>query len=398
MANPRFEGLLFAKFKIMKILSCKFLLIFFTFFSSVPGYSQINVAVNMGVDTLNPKTRGALEFYSRYVSEFDNNIQIDYFKYWPKEKCSLSELPDIFNTKFGNSHGSVPIYNCGLPTIIYAKWRNDTVQIKTHVGIYDSTGIYTTAILNYYVDITNPDQPKFIIPLFFNSQNWNSKQVRNITYYYPSYHEFNNFKADSLIFQIQRLENDWQLQPIEINYYFAKTSEEIDNLLGYDYVAGMGNNSLPSGVALVNWQPPMVLCSGLGENYVHELVHIYIDSIFPATVLNEGIAMFYGGSRGYSPQFHAERLRKYLEKNPNADFSDLRSYSHMDGLTNPRYVYEWLICKDIYSKEGIKGLKRALGYASLDELMRVEYGAEKTQWNEIFVSLLFDKEQKSSPR
>jgi len=107
----------------------------------------------------------------------------------------------------------------------------------------------TLAITNHYVDLNEKDGAKFINPFTRNLATWCNKKVRNIIFFYAPQHKFNTKKAGRLIRQVVKLESEWNLKPINIRYYLAKTSDELQILKGFDFALPMRNRDKPSGIS-----------------------------------------------------------------------------------------------------------------------------------------------------
>jgi len=344
------------------------------FFHVVKG----QIYPNPGVDTLEADVKKAIYFYQQYLDGFKGATLPDFKKYWNKNDLAKYKYPDQMIYGISSDY---PTYSMGPSrTILYIKPENDYIHIKTHFGWIDSLkNITTLCITNHYIKFDDEQKPYFINPVEINSKNWQSRTVRNITYYFPPYHRFNKRKADSLILQIQNLEREWLLEPITIRYYFANTIEEIQRLRGFDFSIGMGNRNKPSGIS--DDRDNLVYCSGWGENYFHEIVHIYLHPKFPNSPLNEGLAAFYGGSMGHKLSWHVNRLKVYLREHPEIDLNKLEDFWKMDNYTNPSSTIQGLICDMAFKKDGISGLKRVMAYKTLNELFEKEYGFKPNELN-----------------
>jgi len=148
----------------------------------------------------------------------------------------------------------------------------------------------------------------------------------------------------------------------------------------------MGNRDKPSGIA--DNKDNIVYCGGLGENYFHEVVHIYLNSLYPKSPLGEGIAVFYGGSMGKSLSWHSARLKAYLLNHPETNLNKLEEFRFMDSSTNPYYTILGLLCETAYRKDGVKGLKRMMNYDSLDTIFEKEFGIKPEQKNDFLRNLI----------
>jgi len=361
--------------------SCKFLvlIIFVTIKSS---FGQ--VGTNIGVDTLDTKISTAIKFYRGYIDQFTKGSKVDYSKYYSAEDCKQFKVPDKMAFSL---MGSDPIYKWGKPTILSIKYENEFIHIKTLFGESDSSKNLTVYyICNHFVKFDKAMKPYFINPMSINLKQWQSKTNRNVTYYFPKYHHFNKVKSDSLISKITQLEKDWDLKPINIRYYFTNTNDEMQIFRGFDYNFGMGNTDKPSGLS--DATDNLVFSSGWGENYFHEIVHLYLNKLHPNSPLNEGLAVFYGGSLGHNLDWHLHRINQYLKEHPEIDLNNLDKFYYMDNLTNPNSALKGLLCELTFKKKGIVGLKRIMTYTTLDEILSEEFNVKKLDWNKFYRSTL----------
>ncbi len=337
--------------------------------------------LNNGVDTIEPGVKAAIHFLQTYLDAFDTTSNPNYSNYWPEEDCKNLKHPDPIVFAIA---GDYPTYRMGSTrTVLYVKPDTNYIQIKTLFAWTDTQNtVSVLAITNHYIKADNHAQLKFISPLKVIGGQWQTQTVRNVTYTYPSKHVFNKSKADSLVLSIEKLEREWDLKPISIHYYFADTKDEIQKLRGFDYSLDMGNRDKPSGIS--DDQDNVVFCSGLDENYFHEVVHIYLNHLYPKSPLREGLAIFYGGSMGHNLQWHTQRLSAYLQAHTeiNLDSLDKKNYFiYVDNYTNPAGTIRGLICALVYKKSGIEGLKRMMTYTTLEEIFNKEFGLKRGQWD-----------------
>lgn len=333
------------------------------------AYAQINV--NPGVDTTDLTIKSAIKFYSDYMSEFKGKKIPDFKKYWSEADCKRYKVPDPSVYGVG---GDYPTYSMApIKTITYVKpLANDIIVLKSIGGWIDTLKILNVTYLsNHYLKKDNNQQFHFISPITYDQRNWQHKSLRNIHYIFPKKHVFNKKKADSLISQIEKLEKDWSLKPIEIEYYFAPTYDEIQQIRGYNFTLGQGNRDKPSGIS--NQTDNIVYCAGNGENYFHEIVHIYLNPIHPKSPLNEGLAVFYGGSMGKDLSWHVQRVKAYLKNHPEINLNKPEDFYFMDNYTNPLSTIQGLLCSLIYKKDGVHGLKRLMDYTNMQDVYEKEF-------------------------
>ncbi len=341
------------------------------------AYGQL--PVNNPIDPADTELNDAVHFLSNYLNEFTPGKQFlpDFSRYWPAEDCQRYRIPDRLIYAVS---AEIPTYMLGKPTILSARPENGSVHIKTMFSRVDSAGqVMVSAITNHYVLRGADGHLQFMNPMKMAQQKWNTSEVNNFIYHYPSYHKFDKSKAKALAGKTDQLEKEWNLQPILITYYFADTREEIEHYRGFDFTIAMGNRDKPSGIS--DGIDNIIYCGGMGEDYFHEVVHLYLNKLFPRSPLTEGLAVFYGGSLGHELSWHLQRLNEYLSTHPAIDLNDPDSFYYMDNYTNPLSTLQGMLCLMAYKKDGIAGLKRTMKYTTLTALLREEYGVERAGWN-----------------
>ncbi len=346
------------------------LFIFFFIVTINFGSANAQIYINPGVDTTDTNIRGAVKLYSSYINEFKGKRLPDFSKYWTALDCKKYKVPDLSIYGLG---GDYPIYSWAqIKTILYVKpQKNGVIVLKTIGGYTDSLKrldvLYTS--INFIVKEAN-GRFRFISPLNNDLPNWKKITVGNVNYVYPKSNIFNRKRADSLIVQVKKLELAWELKPIQIEYFIADKFEEIQKLRGLEFTMGLGNADKPTGMA--NDTDNIVYCAGNGENYFHEVVHIYLNRLHPKSPLNEGVAIFYGGSMGKTLSRHANRLKLYLNNHSEINLNNLEDFYFMDNYTNPSATIQGIICNAVYKKEGLNGLKKLMKYESLNEIFEKE--------------------------
>jgi hypothetical protein len=117
----------------------------------------------------------------------------------------------------------------------------------------------------------------------------------------------------------------------------------------------------------------VVYAAGLGKNYFHEIVHVYLAAL-KNKGLQEGIAVYYGGSLGKPLQWHVDQLRLFIQENPSFTF-DIKTFKNLTiyGKSNAGATVEAIICNAIARKDGINGLKRIMNYRNVEEVVNTEF-------------------------
>ena len=335
------------------------------------------IYLNPGVDTSLQKVKTALHFYDDYLLSFKGKKLPDMAKYWPADELKKRTVPDQLIYAIDDS----PLYSAGYSTtILYIRPTEKYVHIKTQFSYADSLKhIQTLAVINGYVAFNDKGQPYLMNPITINTVAWRTGRIRNVVFHYPPYHKFDAKRADSLISEISTLEKVWGLKPLAIQYYMANDNDELYRLKGFDFAVGMGNKNKPSGKA--DDKDNQVFCDGLGENYFHEVVHLYLNRLFPDSPLQEGLAVFYGGSMGRPVKWHLKRVNQYLIAHPEVDLTDIDNFWYTDTYTNPGSAIQGMLCAMVYQKDGLAGLKRLMRYTSYADIFEKEFHIGKGQIN-----------------
>jgi hypothetical protein len=343
--------------------------IFFVVTSKIFGQ---RVTINSGVDTTNKEIKAIITFWTNYLKSKPNKDNIKDSPFWADtEKKKFPKVDQLLNA----INSDVPTYSMGNPTILYVKPKNDFFEIKTLFSWTDSLeSVYALCITSVFVKEQN-EQYKLYNALTINSKDWKKETIGSVTFHFPRSHTFDKKEANKLLHSISDLTMQWNLQTIPVDYYFADTYEEIQHLRGLDYSIGMGNMDKPSGMA--DMETKTIFAGGLGENYFHEVVHIYLNSLFPKSSLVEGLAVFYGGSMGHDLKWHLIRLNDYLNHHPDINLNDLEKFWYMDNLTNPNSTIKGLLCYIAYQKGGLEKLKKLMSHEDTYTAIEKEFGINK---------------------
>jgi hypothetical protein len=105
-----------------------------------------------------------------------------------------------------------------------------------------------------------------------------------------------------------------------------------------------------------------VFVNGSGEYYPHEIIHILLNPHYLKSHywINEGIATYFGMSRGKELDWHLKKLQKHLNDHPEVDLNEMLALIRIDGTTGYSYVLGGYIVKRIFEKGGYPLLKEAM--------------------------------------
>ncbi|MFM9949598.1 MAG: hypothetical protein ACKV1O_16795 [Saprospiraceae bacterium] len=217
------------------------------------------------------------------------------------------------------------------------------------------------------------------------------RRIGSINYYIHPFHDFKVEEAELMNEFNLKMAKEFGVEPLEFDYFVASNARDIARTWGYEYMNRMYNPSGKGGIA--SWQN-MIIYSGNNSSYFpHELVHLYTFHVvpkYPHFWVGEGVATFYAGTSTYSFQGHMQRLKEFLDKNPDYDLSDITKLNvtipNGEHASDFRYVIGALLMKNVYNKEGVKGLIDSLEYGTDDEdffqLLIDKLGVKKEKFDE----------------
>ena len=334
------------------------------------GYCKAQSLVVTTADTSSERIKKAIQFLGRYLSSFEKKGRPDYTQFWSMADCKRSLLPD--NMAYSIT-SDVPTYNfCDWPVLFFARDEHKYIHLKTLFASTDSgKNVQVWAITNHYVSLEDP--PRFVSELELHKGNYKSVRNRNITYHFPASANFSYAKSNEMMARLKRIEKQWGFKPIDISYYFAANDAELAKMRGMDYNYAM-DRATPSGMTYVEQRT--IFCQGLGEGYLHEVLHVYFNPIYEQSPMCHAMIYYLAGGIGKDFNWMIHRMNEYLRKYPETDLSQYEKLLSKDPMLHIDYVTKGLLCKMMDEKDGVAGLKRALQYKTVDELLWKEFAVD----------------------
>lgn len=221
-------------------------------------------------------------------------------------------------------------------------------------------------------------------PLFINANlDFLVKTIGKIKYHYPKDYILNDSLANEQWQIIQDLSIKFDVQLDTLHYFFTKENYQIDQLKGFDFLIGRSGENLPNGLALPSLK--MAFSQGLGEYYPHELIHLILTPKYPNThkLFSEGVATFFGQSRGKNYTWHLRNLHNHLIKNDTIKLTDIHKLRNVDNYTAYAYVIGAYFVEKAHQKRGIEGVKALLNEGKtkkdLYKVLENEFGLKQDQ-------------------
>ncbi|GAB1308590.1 hypothetical protein KH5_12730 [Urechidicola sp. KH5] len=283
--------------------------------------------------------------------------------YWSFENINV---PDEYLWAVGINNIQNRDYQTQCRIIGVFPVKNDYYCLKSAFTHLDNNGeIFLDVIPTVYAKKFNG---KFLL---VNSTTYHKEilehhKIGNINYYVHPFHKFDIEKAKLMNSDSDRFAKQFNTSPLEFDYFVSNTSREITEIWGYEYMDRMYRPEQSGGVAIVSNK--VILAGNNSEYYPHEVVHLYAFNVaknIPHFWINEGIATYLAGSTEKSFDWHFKELKEFHKTNPNYDYSNINNLTDFDipngkHMTDLRYIVGAIIIREIYKKEGIKGIKDSL--------------------------------------
>ena len=234
---------------------------------------------------------------------------------------------------------------------------------------------------------------KLFNALAINTQHYLSNTtVGFIRFHYPKYHKFDYELAQKQTDFLVAFSREFGVEPDTVDYYFADTKEEVERMKGFDFVAGGSGQEIPTGIAdAIN---RIVYCSGAAEYYPHEIIHVLLYGKYNNCHgwINEGMATYFGMSRGKPLDWHLEKTAKYLSEHQEIDLTNMLELITLDEYTGYRYALGGLVVQQAFEKGGYDLVKTLLNAgktsAEFYEALEKHLGWKKDQLNTVIRDLL----------
>jgi hypothetical protein len=145
-----------------------------------------------------------------------------------------------------------------------------------------------------------------------------------------------------------------------MQYYFGPTVDAINKIKGIDFIIGRNGEEFPSGKA--DQTNNIAYSCGLNEYYPHELIHLILHKRYKNSHgwFNEGVATYFGMSRGKPLEWHLKKVNTYLLSHPEINLNNLLELSNLDGETTFVYALGGFMVQLAYEKGGYELIKKLL--------------------------------------
>lgn len=357
----------------------KIVILFVLVLSYNTSYSQTEVDQN--------KSFGGIEFYiHKEVTNADGEVEQELIRLW-QNYISDGKFEDRNSPYWSFENMTVPDEHFWAIGIHKLKEQDYKVQCKI-IGIFEVENNHWSLISSFshvdeeeeiHLDVISAVYAKKINDKYllvssaeYLKSIFEHRRIGSINYYIHPFHKFKEEEAELMNNFNLKMAEEFGVEPLEFDYFVANNARDIARTWGYEYMNRMYNPSGKGGIA--SWQN-MIIYSGNNSSYFpHELVHLYtFHSVpkYPHFWVGEGIATFYAGTSTYSFERHMQKLKEFLNNNPDYGLSDItklnKTIPNGEHASDFRYVIGALLMKKVYDKEGVKGLIESLEYGTSDE-------------------------------
>lgn len=335
-------------------------LIFFVLCWVSPAKSQ-GVVINFDLDTNSWDVGKPLNLWLDFLATANDTVGA---KYWNKAELERYGNKKYFALKRELDFGR-PDY---LEFISYANIRVMSIRKRGEYYKISNSLTFTNTqggedlyfLFHVYAGFENGELKLFNALQINTAQLLSHQKVGFINYYYPKNHQFNFQLAEKQNDFLIELAKNFNVPVVEVDYYFAETTEEIQRIKGFDFIFGDNGENTPTGVSYIFER--QVFVSGTGEYYPHEIIHVLLNPHYLKSHywINEGVATYFGMSRGKELEWHLKKLNNHLIAHPEIDLNEMLKLVRIDGTTGYSYVLGGYIVKCIYEKGGYPLLIEAM--------------------------------------
>jgi hypothetical protein len=322
-----------------------------------------NHTVNFGVDTISPDKKAVAELWFNYLKSNPDSLYNNPF--WNGEEKQRYKGFD-----FQNCDGYLS------PSLHYFNRNNKILSIS------DFQDGYLVRSMFHYPDcsviaITNvvakKENGKFVLANYlpYHTKNWQHINTEFISYVVHPNHIFDKNKVEDASTFLRKFYKVFDIQHENITYFIGEDCDKTFNMLGFDYIVGMGTGNDCGHFDELN--KFIYATSFVGENHKHEFTRL-INSYFPNGhyLFLNGLSVYWSENsalHGKDAFFHIKRINEFLQNHPETDLNNITDYTtiFMDYETDPHYFYGALFVDYILKNGGIKRLKEVLNTKISDD-------------------------------
>lgn len=327
-----------------------------------------NITVNYDLDTTVHDVAAPLNLWINFLETADDAAGSVYWNSREVDKYGTESYFLIENELDFGMDNYLKLLSLVQIKVLSIRKSNEYFKITSMLSFSQEGGGSEVQYIFHVYAGPDKGELKLFNPLEINDKIYlKQTTLGSINFHYPKSHQFNPVLAQKQVDFLSLFANQFGAEVGTIDYYFASTAEEMNRIKGFDYLVGYSGEEIPFGKADV--EKRIVYAVGLGEYYPHEFIHILLNPMFPDAHLwiNEGVAAYFGMSRGYEYKWHLKKLHHYLLEHSEVDLANMLELRTLDKYTDFRYVLGGLFAEVALEKGGIPLIKKLLEGGSSDE-------------------------------
>jgi hypothetical protein len=357
-----------------------FLIQLTTVFSQDRDYVNLNYSVEY-----NQENKFVVSKITYNLKKYIDNQNKDLWakdSFFPNPGGDLISCSNLNSTKFE-------------PTILsVTEIGNQMYIVKVGFFVYKDEFYYLNCIYNFIAIVEN-EEIMFANIREHNMIDFEKYEIEGISFYYEKESNFDNDEALKFSRINKNMAQFFNEEKIDFKYVKCKNINQCKKLVGYDFDMNMFDNNQNGAFTYPYYK--LIFSGNNSFINTHELLHLYVKKKFGKTnmILDEGLATYFGGSKGYTLDYHLNKLKKHIEKN-DIDIYKLLFYDNyvLDSNTSLLYTMGGLICKIVLEKcskeELFFLLDSAKSNEELIEELEVLFDIDKSEFNIFFKKHLLE--------
>ena len=323
----------------------------------ITGYAQedakISFVTSPWVDTMSTDNKQILHVLDQFLnSKNQHYLENDY---WVSSDFVRFKYPfyEIIGIEYNRNRDIVKETNI---MEIYDISENEKL-IKIGYLEPDSVTNTTTIFIVYNIIATKESGKwKFKRAVDYITRDWQKVQKGSILYYLPQGKTPNEKEMKVQLEDIKQICTFFGTSSLDITFYSCNSPKQVFVVKGFDYHPSMFISKTGGMAADGN----IIYSGNNSELYTHEIVHIYIKNLYPKipSILNEGIATYFGGSGKHDYSWHRENFSNYMDTAQLDLSAHLQPFErlYINNETPIPYMIGALICERTYRVYGKEGL------------------------------------------
>lgn len=352
------------------------------------------------VRSSDPAVREIAELWSSYFAARGGRLEwepeADLSPWWNAEEIAARQVDLLQGI---TSSGPESIHH----TYSIAEIPDGFYEIRTQVELPPEAGeLRPTICITYKLCAKRVDGRFRLFNYFcFSKRKLNRTQTRMIDFYYPHATGEVRPAIDRSVRFMERFVADFGLEEV--------ASPPVIYLVGRDFYdtflhVGLFVRGWPMQYDFAGVAPCESLILTARADHYHEIIHPFVMRRWPRApmLLQEGVAIFFGGSTGRSFDQERMQLKRFAERYPETDWNDYGFFGPLNRYVpelgiNPFLQLGGLLVERAFVRGGFPAVKALLEHTDMQSVFLQEFGVAPDRIGE-FLRRLVDEHAESDVR